>query len=386
MKRLIGILLAVMMLAASAASAEDLSTMTDDELKTLLTDVRDELRRRGLDEEPQPDAAESGDQVVPDRLMQFLAAWSANSLDAMLPLCDPAWASETENPKTELFGLMMNRTPMTAEPQMIHDETDGTRTVDVIMLMNMNNGKDPVKFRYSMVMRQAEDGQWYVNPRCLRDSEKMEELPPETATAEPELSGQPGDGQMQDVPLFYVPEGGEKYHLDENCRAVHDRYLPMSGVFLYSELNYDDYKNLEPCAVCGAPPREGAPEPTGACLRIYDRSGIERVSYLKAVFYAGGQRRGEVYSCPDEGEDFCRFRFDTGNPEDLKDLRIEFSCGVSDLEPEDAILEVMKGNPAEEHPLLAETLAAEAGTTLWMELVPADGDGEEWQLLPAEAE
>ena len=85
-------------------------------------------------------------------------------------------------------------------------------------------------------------------------------------------------------------------------------------------------------------------------LKVHDQSGLE-ISYLRFDFYAGEQYMGYVCSTPDEGEDFYRCPYSTDNPEELKNLRIEVSYGVSDLDPEDAILQVMMGKEMEEHKL-----------------------------------
>ena len=85
-------------------------------------------------------------------------------------------------------------------------------------------------------------------------------------------------------------------------------------------------------------------------LKVHDQSGLE-ISYLRFDFYAGEQYMGYVCSSPDEGEDFYRCPYSTDNPEELKNLRIEVSYGVSDLDPEDAILQVMMGKEMEEHKL-----------------------------------
>ena len=55
--------------------------------------------------------------------------------------------------------------------------------------------------------------------------------------------------------LYYVPEGGEKYHLDPECKTVHEKYTPMQGCFLYSQVGDPEYASLNPCPVCGAPQR-----------------------------------------------------------------------------------------------------------------------------------
>ena len=94
-------------------------------------------------------------------------------------------------------------------------------------------------------------------------------------------------------------------------------------------------------------------------LKIWDQSGLD-ITYLRFDIYAGDEYRGLIASCPDEGEDFYRVPFEAA-PEELKDLRIRCAYGVSELAPEDAILELMKGNPAEEYEIEAPELVPESG-------------------------
>ncbi len=58
------------------------------------------------------------------------------------------------------------------------------------------------------------------------------------------------------LPVFYNPEGGKNYHLDQRCPYVKDRYLPLTE-FMYGELNTSPYDNLTPCMTCNPPPRHG---------------------------------------------------------------------------------------------------------------------------------
>ncbi len=83
-------------------------------------------------------------------------------------------------------------------------------------------------------------------------------------------------------------------------------------------------------------------------LKVWNRSGLE-ISYLRFDYYVGDEYRGLTASCPDEGEDFYRSTYFPETPGELKDLRIECSCGVSDLPPEEAVLRLMTGDPAEEY-------------------------------------
>ncbi len=123
-------------------------------------------------------------------------------------------------------------------------------------------------------------------------------------------------------------------------------------------------------------------KPDSFLLRIWDESGLE-ISYLRFDMYLGeNDYIGLVCSTPDEGEDFYRFPYEVEDPESLKNMRIECSYGVSDLPPEDAILQVMMGNASEEHPLLTLDFIPECGRIYDLSLV-SDGDGG-WMLVPAE--
>jgi len=108
-------------------------------------------------------------------------------------------------------------------------------------------------------------------------------------------------------------------------------------------------------------------------FRVWNRSGVE-ISYLRCDFFIGHEYRGMIASCPNEGEDFYRVPYTPESLEELKDLRIECSYGVSDLSPEEAILQLMMGKPAEEHEVEGPNLQPEAGKIYDLSLVMMDGD------------
>ena len=116
-------------------------------------------------------------------------------------------------------------------------------------------------------------------------------------------------------------------------------------------------------------------------LRIWDESGLT-VSYLRFDTYVGESYTGLVCSSPNEGEDFYRLPYSVDSSEELEDLRVEVSYGISDLPSEDAILQVMMGNPAEEHKLLTLDFVPECGKVYDMKLVSDGEDG--WLLVPVE--
>ncbi|HSK69315.1 MAG TPA: hypothetical protein VLA21_08670, partial [Candidatus Limnocylindria bacterium] len=61
----------------------------------------------------------------------------------------------------------------------------------------------------------------------------------------------PEDG----LKLYYNPAGGKYYHLDQNCKGVKDRFLPLPGVMTYAELDSSEFAKLTPCPTCSPPPR-----------------------------------------------------------------------------------------------------------------------------------
>ncbi len=60
------------------------------------------------------------------------------------------------------------------------------------------------------------------------------------------------------TPLYYDPNGGTKYHIDQNCPSVPEENRPMEDFFFLSELDEEPYRDLERCNVCGAPFRPSA--------------------------------------------------------------------------------------------------------------------------------
>ena len=107
-------------------------------------------------------------------------------------------------------------------------------------------------------------------------------------------------------------------------------------------------------------------------LKIWNQSGLD-ISYLRFDFYVGGEYKALIASCPDEGEDFYRVPYEPETPDELENLRIECSYGISDLSPEDAILQLMMGIPAEEHPVDFGGLRPESGKVYRLVLA-VDGD------------
>jgi len=60
-----------------------------------------------------------------------------------------------------------------------------------------------------------------------------------------------------DRQLFYNPLGGSKYHADQMCSSVRDKYLPLTA-FTYGELDSGEFLQLEACTKCQPVRRKSA--------------------------------------------------------------------------------------------------------------------------------
>ena len=272
MKKLILILTAVVFLF-SAALAEDLSALTDEELQALYQNVEAEMARRELTA-GQGTEFEAGE--VRDRVTVFFTYWSVNNLDKMLEMCSSGWKASAADPRTELFKILLNRTPVDLEIEsaapIAGESVDGFSYyyVTVTSHIDRNNGTAYRKYRFRFLVRKEEDGLWHIDPTGLNDCEDAEAESPAEATAAPE--GDTG-AYTADTVLYYQPSGGEYYHADQNCPRVNPTFLPLQGCFLYSQLNDEPYRNLKRCEICGAP------------FRPEDQSGF--MSFREAAYAAG---------------------------------------------------------------------------------------------------
>ncbi len=250
MKKLIALLAALVIMTASAALAEDLTKLTDDELLALLEEVRTEIENRNLLQEKEADPET---EAVLDRLVSFFQYWSANDLDGMLTLCTSDWLNSVENAKMSLFRILENRTPqdLTCDEGDVYGGTeDPVRRLEAVSRMDRHNGLAPVAYRFQVLMQKQEDGLWYVNPQSLTASEIVtEELPAPGATDAPDAG---------ETLLYWNSNGGEYYHLDPDCKRVHPSFRPLQESFPLTDLDQEAYRDLKPCEVCGAPERESS--------------------------------------------------------------------------------------------------------------------------------
>lgn len=197
-----------------------------------------------------PTASLDQDETV-SQLKSFFYFWSVNKTSEMVTLCAPSWQSSVEDPTKELFSILANRVPLDYEVEKISGSAnDSTRTVTVVANIDKQNGRDPVKYRFSVVMLKEND-LWYVDPKSLSSSEP-EETPSPTPTASPSPTPEVNASTV----LYYNVDGGSYYHADPNCNRIDSKYLPLTGTFTYSQIHDEPYSKLQACNYCGAPLRQ----------------------------------------------------------------------------------------------------------------------------------
>ncbi len=191
------------------------------------------------------------DEAAYSQLMSFFYFWKNNMLDEMITLCAPSWQSSVEEPRTALFQIKANRTPVSYAVEKINGrDSDMTRTATVTAEMDRNNGREPSKYRMSIIMLKENDI-WYVDPKSLTSAE-----PTDVPTATPTATPKPTEPVTSSTVLYYNEKGGQYYHADPNCARVHKKYLPLTGTFTFAQINDKPYSELVACNMCNAPLRE----------------------------------------------------------------------------------------------------------------------------------
>lgn len=199
---------------------------------------------------PVPTTSLDNDETV-SQVKSFFYFWSVNKTNEMVTLCAPSWQSSVEDATKSLFSILANRVPLDYEVEKITGSAnDSTRTVTVVANIDKQNGRDPVKYRFSVIMLKENDI-WYVDPKSLSTSEAQD-----TPTPTPTSTPAPTQEISASTVLYYNVDGGSYYHADANCQRVDQKYLPLTGTFTYSQINDDAYIKLQPCNVCNAPIRQ----------------------------------------------------------------------------------------------------------------------------------
>ncbi|MBE0600842.1 MAG: hypothetical protein IH607_03580 [Firmicutes bacterium] len=190
------------------------------------------------------------------RLAAFMDSWAQNDIEAMLNYVMPSWRTTKTDPAVTLFSYVANRTPIDYTIESVSGETgDTSRAITMNASIDKNNGNDPVRYRFNILMSQ-EEGEWYVDPNSISTNESTPTETPlpdnidalYTPAPRTTVTPVPPDSTL----LYYNPNGGKYYHADPQCSSVNAKYLPMAS-FTFGELGESPFKSLIPCLVCNAP-------------------------------------------------------------------------------------------------------------------------------------
>ena len=205
-----------------------------------------------------PQQAEAvGESEAEQRLATFMDYWQQNRIEDMVNLVQPSWATVQDNAASALFTVISNRTPKDYTIEGISGTSaDNSRTVTMSAYIDKNNGKDPVRYRF-MILMVKESGEWFVDPNSLATNDAATDTPSPAPGKETVVQSLQPRMTVTPIPdantkLYYNANNGKYYHADPNCSAVNPKYLPMAS-FLYKELDDPPYNSLQPCLKCGAP-------------------------------------------------------------------------------------------------------------------------------------
>ena len=109
-----------------------------------------------------------------DRLQDFYVYWCNQSLKNMLEYCTSEWKDkQTGDLKAQLLTCIPEGTPLICSLNNL-DIKEGIAIADTEILIDHNDGKDPVNYRFTIQMAR-EDNEWFVNPESLLHYEEAVE-------------------------------------------------------------------------------------------------------------------------------------------------------------------------------------------------------------------
>ena len=203
-------------------------------------------------------ANDAGSSAAQLQLMAFMNYWGENKLDQMITLCKPDWVNNQENPKSALFILLKNRTPLSYSVEAVSgNSADDSRTITITALISKASNTSPEYYRMQVLMIRINNN-WYVDPNSLNTSKVTVTAAPDgsvqTQTTVPTSVPEPTQVPTANTVLYYNPDGGQYYHAVNNCSKVAAKYLPLQPLY-YSDLNSTNFKGLLPCPGCKPPER-----------------------------------------------------------------------------------------------------------------------------------
>ncbi len=192
-------------------------------------------------------------------LESFMEKWRQGIIADMVELTPPTWRNPDQGePASQQLFWKFGQRPLNDWRQMSAPTgTDASTARTITIEADVNYGGTNRTYQYDAVIL-CEEGKWYVDPNSLSSGILVTPATPTpdpnmTPTPSPEPTPTPKPGPK--TKIYYNKDGGKKYHIDQNCPSVSEKFLPLSGSFSYKDINKSPYTRLEPCERCEAPSR-----------------------------------------------------------------------------------------------------------------------------------
>ena len=192
-------------------------------------------------------------------LENFMEKWRKGVVADMVNYTPPTWRErlEGDSASQQLYWKFGQR-PLDDWRQMSAPTgTDSSTARTITVEADVKYSGEMRTYQYDVVVLFEGNG-WYVDPNSLSSGILVVAATPTpdpnlTPTPSPEPTPTPTPGPK--TKLYYNKDGGKKYHANQNCPSVSEKYLPLSGSFTYKDINKSPYTRLEPCEKCEAPNR-----------------------------------------------------------------------------------------------------------------------------------
>ncbi len=190
-------------------------------------------------------------------LDNYLKMWQQQNYEDMVQYTLPSWQAVQTSPARQLnwnhTGWILNS--WTVMPTAITTVVDSATIVITARLTKNTSAKTEAVMEYQAIVQNI-DGKWYVDPDSMRNG-----LPVVQAT--PSVESQPAEAQANqpqtspttnpDLKLWYNPDGGKFYHLEQKCADIKESYYKLMKSFKFSQLSESTFAKLRPCPTCKAP-------------------------------------------------------------------------------------------------------------------------------------
>lgn len=191
-------------------------------------------------------------------LENFMEKWRKGIIADMVAHTPPSWReAQADSAQQQLFWKFAQK-PLSDWRQMSAPTgTDASNARTISVEADISYSGETRTYRYDAIALSEGDG-WYIDPDSLSSGILQVPSTPTpdpnlTPTPTPEPTPTPTPGPK--TKLYYNKDGGKMYHADEYCPSVAQKYLPLSGSFIYKDINKSPYTRLQPCEKCEAPDR-----------------------------------------------------------------------------------------------------------------------------------